>query len=1366
MAAKLLLALPAVLLCSSVWAQTSWDNSRWDLGIWDQETPEYTVSATSNTGGNISPSGATSVIEGQRSIFSLDNDDGYRLRGVEGTCGGTLSGDSFTTDKIFFDCTVTAVFEPIPLYSVTVVAGDNGSTTPLGEALVLEGSSLSVGLSPDDGYRVADVGGTCGGSRDADTFVTNPVFQSCSVTVSFEQVPLIYHTVTVLAQDGGTILPASTLEVAESETAIFELLPDENYEVKSATGPCVGAQTNRSLTTTAIFEPCQIEVLFGLISGTVPPESPLVSLAEISPTSATFNLEPRFVGSDPVDRFDLACEIDDAALANKSIAASSLVGDIIEPLAVSSGGGKARFTYGAYDFQPNPVVTKTPVGKAISFPSMNGMLTEIEITASTETQFGNRVIQGQDEEKYFHVLVSPEGKMFGHYFDGESAFEIRPRGNIHRIAVGSEGAILEAHDPPGGNAPLSDAKKTSVIKSGENQGSIRDEFSVVSTLILVDEQIAMEQASMAVADYYITVANTALLNSGVNVALTIAGVETYTPNVESFSTALRDIRCGKSECSASDPPNPQVEAFREKHQADLVVQMLHKGIEQFCGIGYVPASLNPAYLKNRISFSVSAVGSANLSRLCSSDVVAHEIGHNMGLLHDIAQYEDVPEPLIEGGRGYLLPNDPYNRGSIMAYGTSFYRFSTPDIVTTSGVPIGTDAPPYPANAVDALNAVKANYAAIYNDVNDELIPNTPTWREIRQRGRSIEIFFDAVSSPIGTPVTGTTSGLRIVGYTASCGGEMAISTTSPVRVTGLETDQAYDCTLVAFTPYAVSAPTPNRSFYLQPLQISIDASSSGNGTISPSGRVSATERSKVSFTLTPFEDYEIAGVSGTCGGVRNGNTYTTSTLREDCTVRAHFKALPRFIVAPTSSIGGSISPSEKQSVVQNKFIDFTLQPDDGYFLESVRGSCIGTRDGNTYRVGPVSTDCTVIANYELIPVVRYPIAITVIGNGSVSPSSLGDIKEGTQFELRLTPDQGWRIGDVSNSCGGNTEGNIHRSDPVYSSCQVEVKFEPIEWTVSLTHGPNGSISPMGDLLIRDGDRVSVNITPDHGYQIESVENSCGGGRVGFELTAGPIYNNCTISVLFEPLPPVTYEISSSVVGDGYLSPELPIRVKEGDSFSFRVVALVDNRLIRIEGCQGRLDGDAYRIDAVNANCQIEAVFQQYRWKTSGLELSPKFTELPEATPFICRASAYNVAGKSESDYVFKFATETALSNDRDSDGTPDAEDNCPDFANAQQLDFDNDGSGDSCDADDDNDGTPDESDSFPFDADEQTDTDGDGIGNNADQDDDNDGVSDDLELNAGTNPLDPSSYPSETSGLPIWLYYIATQRGEIPKSTP
>jgi len=81
--------------------------------------------------------------------------------------------------------------------------------------------------------------------------------------------------------------------------------------------------------------------------------------------------------------------------------------------------------------------------------------------------------------------------------------------------------------------------------------------------------------------------------------------------------------------------------------------------------------------------------------------------------------------------------------------------------------------------------------------------------------------------------------------------------------------------------------------------------------------------------------------------------------------------------------------------------------------------------------------------------------------------------------------------------------------------------------------------------------------------------------------------------------------------------------------------------------------------------------------------------------------------------------------DRDGDGVPDAQDNCPEQINDDQTDTDGDGVGDACDDDVDGDGVADGDDNCRLvpNAD-QTDTDGDGQGDLCDVDDDGDGVLD------------------------------------------
>jgi hypothetical protein len=110
--------------------------------------------------------------------------------------------------------------------------------------------------------------------------------------------------------------------------------------------------------------------------------------------------------------------------------------------------------------------------------------------------------------------------------------------------------------------------------------------------------------------------------------------------------------------------------------------------------------------------------------------------------------------------------------------------------------------------------------------------------------------------------------------------------------------------------------------------------------------------------------------------------------------------------------------------------------------------------------------------------------------------------------------------------------------------------------------------------------------------------------------------------------------------------------------------------------------------------------------------------------------------------------------DRDGDGVNDADDNCPDVANADQNDSDGDGAGDACDPcpddgdnDADLDGVCGDLDNCPATPNsEQADTDADGDGDACDTDDDGDGVDDAVDNCPLTDNADQSDADGDGAG--------------------
>ena len=83
----------------------------------------YTVSYNAGSHGTIKPNNGDTVNQGGATSFTVTPDAGYAIESVSG-CGGSLSGNIYTTGAITADCTVTATFSSIG------GTGNTGACTP------------------------------------------------------------------------------------------------------------------------------------------------------------------------------------------------------------------------------------------------------------------------------------------------------------------------------------------------------------------------------------------------------------------------------------------------------------------------------------------------------------------------------------------------------------------------------------------------------------------------------------------------------------------------------------------------------------------------------------------------------------------------------------------------------------------------------------------------------------------------------------------------------------------------------------------------------------------------------------------------------------------------------------------------------------------------------------------------------------------------------------------------------------------------------------------------------------------------------------------------------------------------------------
>ncbi|HRO86767.1 MAG TPA: GEVED domain-containing protein [Chiayiivirga sp.] len=165
----------------------------------DGSLPPVTHTVTPSVGtpsGSISPNTAQTVVDGATATFTLAADTGYEIDTVGGSCGGTLTGTSYTTNAITGDCTVIANFKALPvIHTVTPSVGTpSGAISPNTAQMVNDGSNATFTLTADAGYEIDNVGGDCpAGSFAGNDYTTGAITADCTVVANFKAVPASTH---------------------------------------------------------------------------------------------------------------------------------------------------------------------------------------------------------------------------------------------------------------------------------------------------------------------------------------------------------------------------------------------------------------------------------------------------------------------------------------------------------------------------------------------------------------------------------------------------------------------------------------------------------------------------------------------------------------------------------------------------------------------------------------------------------------------------------------------------------------------------------------------------------------------------------------------------------------------------------------------------------------------------------------------------------------------------------------------------------------------------------------------------------------------------------------------------------------------
>lgn len=397
--------------------------------------------------------------------------------------------------------------------------------------------------------------------------------------------------------------------------------------------------------------------------------------------------------------------------------------------------------------------------------------------------------------------------------------------------------------------------------------------------------------------------------------------------------------------------------------------------------------------------------------------------------------------------------------------------------------------------------------------------------------------------------------------------------------TGLTAGTAYYYRVRAYdsTNYSAYSNAANQTIR------TIAASTGANGSISPNGTVAVANGANQTFTMTPNAGYKVGSVTVDGSSAGAVTSYTFSNITANHTISATFSVNTVTITA-SAGANGAISPNGAIAVTAGADQTFTITPNSGYHVNDVLvdGASVGAV--TTYTFSNVAGPHTVSASFSNV----YVITATANANGSVSPSGTVNATQGMNQTFTITPNPSYHVSDVLVDGASVGAVTTYIFPNVAGPHTITASFAIDTYSVTSTAGANGTISPLGTVILNSGATTTFTITPNAGYHVSDVQVD--GASIGAVSTYDftNVTTNHTISASFSV---DTYSIVGSTTAGGTLSPSGTISVNVASSQTFTITPNTGYSItdVIVDGASvGTIT--SYTFSNVTANHTIAATF--------------------------------------------------------------------------------------------------------------------------------------------------------------------------------
>ena len=262
-----------------------------------------------------------------------------------------------------------------------------------------------------------------------------------------------------------------------------------------------------------------------------------------------------------------------------------------------------------------------------------------------------------------------------------------------------------------------------------------------------------------------------------------------------------------------------------------------------------------------------------------------------------------------------------------------------------------------------------------------------------------------------------------------------------------------------------------------------------NGTINLVGRNVVNYNSNYTYTITPNLGYQVDSivVNGVVTINNNAglNSYTFSNIQRNHTLYISFRRIVYNIQLLVNN-GGTVLPGlNKTNYFYGDTQTYTIQTNSGYILDSliIDGVVQNTQNVMGFVFNNIQASHNVVVKFSLV---KYNIVSTANAGGSISPLGTSVVNRDSTIRFTIVANKGYIIDSLRVNNRDTTKLGLFVFDTVRSNQTIDVRFKKIQYRINASAGMFGQISPVGERIISYGDNSTYSITPNIGYEIDSL----------------------------------------------------------------------------------------------------------------------------------------------------------------------------------------------------------------------------------------------------------------------------------------